>query len=120
MKVFLNESQIPELAGLDARQRQRLLGSALVVLKQTQRPSCWLPVILCCIGAVVGFVLSVLAVVLYLWHPMGPGHPWPERYAAERPLFGMAGAALGGMLGGFVGKQLLLRRLRPILRQMTE
>ena len=106
--LYFVESQIPEFAGMARAQRQFLKDAALGMFAGKDRLLRWMPVTLCFTGA----AIAAFSVAI-LW----------KAPAEDLPVYMFsffAGVGLGGFLGGFVGNQLLFRKLRQHLRALIK
>jgi hypothetical protein len=108
MFIYFSDSQIPELKILDGARRQWLKGQALKAVKR-DKPWVWrLPLLLGIIGTVIGWLALPLIVQVSLQHSS----------MSVNGLLSLVGSGAGGIIGNFVGEQLLIRALRPYLRRM--
>jgi len=104
MKIYFRNSHIPELSGLSRQRRKLVYQCALEALLREQF---WTMFI--CATEVIGCALVGLLAGGWLRGQGDFSHPdW----------FLIAGGLGGGLVGNFLGSQLLTARLRPYLRRV--
>src|SRR5882762_4834633 len=116
MRVYITESQVPELKSLTSDLRRLVSRRALALMRLHGRLFCWLPTLLCFIGGVTGaFLGSAL---------LGHFHLNPATTSGDLMLQSMvwcyAGVGIGACSAGFIGLQLQRSKLRPYIRKVIE
>lgn len=111
MHIYFTASQIPELRELPQAARRIVVSRALNILHSRSRLFYWLPVLLCIVGAVSG-VLLCEATFPHLFHF---GTTTPRNNDVSNSMLSLVGLG-GGFVTGFIGSQLQLWKLRPLLR----
>jgi hypothetical protein len=107
MNIYFTASQIPELRDLPQAVRRVVIRRALDILRSRARLFYWLPILLCVTGCIGGMYLPPL----FFHLPAKPNN--------NILLNGMLGLLAGfsmAFVAGFIGSQLQLWKLRPLLR----
>ena len=103
--------RVPELAGLTRQQRKIFVSVASRVLLKEKRSATLVPLVLSCVGGVIGCLLCV-----YQFESAGV---WVGLDVITSSAFcTMIGAAIGVMAGSLVGNAWLAQQLRPYLRKL--
>ena len=105
MRLYLIESQVPELRLLPRRVRRLVVRHALAMLRGRARLFSWLPSLTCAIGGLAGAVI-------------GAKPPWKTGMLSA--VWSYSGLGVGAVVGGFAGLHLQRWRLRPYLRRAIE
>ena len=114
MRLYIFDSQIPELASLDRAQSRVVKADALKVVAENCPWVGWLSSVLCAAGSLLVYViLIVLTEVIY---PQVRDEDLPNKMKLNFMLWFVAAGA-GGSLGGFIGRQLVIRKLRTFWRE---
>ena len=106
MHIYFTASQIPELRGLPQAVRSIVVKRTLGVLRSHSRLFYWLPVLFCVIGCVGG----MYGLTPFFHLPAAVGNN-----LVDKGLFGLAVGLSTGFVTGFIGSQLQLWKLRPLL-----
>jgi hypothetical protein len=111
MRVYLTDSQIPELRELPPAARRLVVKRGLGILRSRARVFYWLPTLLCIVGGVSGALLA------YLHHP-------PVVISGDlltrSMLWFYSGVGIGACAAGFIGSLLQRWKLRPYLRNVVD
>ena len=103
--------RVPELAGLTRQQRKIFLSLALHVLLKEKRSATLVPLVLSCVGGVIGCLLCV-----YQFESAGVSLGPDTFFSAI--LCSWVGSATGVMAGSLVGNAWVGHQLRPYLRKL--
>jgi hypothetical protein len=116
MRVYITESQVPELRALTPDLRRLALQRAFALMRLHHRLFYWLSTLFCVIGGVMGTFVG-LAFVGHLHLPLGiEGDDW----LLQNMVWSYSGIGVGSFSAGFIGLQLQRWKLRPYLRLATE
>src|SRR5882724_11566997 len=120
MRLYLTESQVPELKPLPRSARRLAVRQALAMMRGKARVFCWLPPFMCVAGGVVGALVGVELLGYagmrgYVQKPAGVTGDWIMLSA----IWSYSGVGLGAVSAGFVGLHFQRARLRPYLRKTT-
>jgi hypothetical protein len=112
MRVYLTESQVPELGPLPPPLRRLVVRQALAMLRGGARILSWLPSLMCAVGGLAGALIGAKLVgyaasVGYVHEPQG----------VLPVIWSYTGVAIGSVCAGFVGLHLQRSKLRPLLRR---
>src|SRR3954468_10987074 len=111
MQVTVIPWRIPELAGLTRGQRKIFIALALHVLIKERRSATLVPLLLSCVGGVIGCLVCVSG--------FDSVRVWPGLDAISSLFFQMViGAGVGALAGSLVGNAWLVHLIRPYLRKM--
>src|SRR6266568_4287491 len=110
MKIYLSVSQIPELALFNSSE-QRLMEA--IILKKISERSRWIPRLPVLMSVIMGtggwFVFPLIGMSMH----------WLRGLCANTvslcALYAGIGMVAGGMLGGFIGNQVVIKRVRSFL-----
>jgi hypothetical protein len=108
MTAYLSDAEVPELANLTKAQRKIVFRGAFDMLRQEHPAACWLIGLPGGISAALGSTIGWLAAYTL---------PELSNYRLI-VLFGFA--LILGCLGGAIGGQLHVRRMRPYYRRFIE
>ena len=119
MRLYLTESEVPELEPLPPAVRRLVVEQALAMLCEEARIFGWLPSLLCfpggLIGGLVGEALLVCAVSLgYVQQLSTPSGDW----LMANMILWCGGVTAGAALAGFLGLHFQRAKLRPFLRKV--
>ena len=109
MRLFITDSRIPELAEIKSDRRRCLKRSAVAMLRKHKPLFVSIPVVLCSLGAGLGWWIIPFAFGLF-------GADL-ENFS-NATFFSFIGIGLGGTLAGWVGNEWLAHKLRPYLRNL--
>src|ERR1041385_6344598 len=118
MRLYLTESQIPELRPLPRSAGRLAVRHALAMMCREARHFCWLPTLMCAVGGVTGALvgaelLGYAASLGYVQIPAGITGDW----IMLSTVWSYAGVGIGGASAGFVGLHLQRSKLRHYLRR---
>jgi hypothetical protein len=110
MKVYLTDSQVPELKDVPPKVARTVLMLAVDLMRSDTKLLTELPILFCALGAPLGSYVGGWAVgTLGLARPLGG--EWAGCYV---------GLCIGGVLGGFIGQQMRIPILRRYLRRAVD
>jgi len=113
IRLFFSDAQIPELKRLQASDRRLAKRKAMQHLKQSNPWAARVRLILSAVGAFVGWLLAPLIVAaIYPGNMRGISANLLLVYG----IFPAVLACSGGLLGGFIGNQFLIARIRRYWR----
>jgi hypothetical protein len=110
MRIYLIDSQIPELRKMPPKVARTLLLLAVRLMRSEAKLLTELPILFCALGAPVGGYVG----------------GWVVRALGLAPLLGGesvgcgVGVCIGGLLGGFIGRQIRIPNLRRCLRRVID
>lgn len=110
MSIYFTASQIPELRDLPKAARRVIVGHALGILRSRARLFYWLPTLLCAVGALGG---------VYLCGTLLP-HSYHLPAKLDPSVFECYLGLGAGFATGFIGLQLQLWKLRPLLHSVID
>jgi hypothetical protein len=118
MRLYLTESQVPELRPLPRSARRLAVRHALAMMRGKARVFCWLPALMCLAGGVVGALVGVellgcAAMHGYVQKPAALTGHW----IMLSTIWSYSGVGIGAVSAGFVGLHLQRARLRTYLRR---
>jgi hypothetical protein len=113
MRIYFTISQADELSGLDKKERLRRERLVLTVTKVNHPYLVRLPVLFCIVGAIVALFVSPEIVRFLSEETAKQG----ERVVLDG-LWRIAVVLCGGAIGGLIGLQILVARIRTALRQL--
>lgn len=111
MRIYVSESRVPELAGLNRVQRRIIFRRALKAMTDEKPTRKWVPVLFCSFGALLAFFT-----VTYLTGSISKSPIFEIDDVFARMLVRYAVVLLCGLGSGFIGQQILFSELRPYLR----
>ena len=111
MRIYLSESQIPELASIDPSQRRLLNAEAMKEIRKKNRWFGYLPVMLCVVGGILGYSVSMFFALTF---QSAGGF---SKVAVASLICALVGAGGGGFLGGIIGRQFMIHRFRLYWRE---
>jgi hypothetical protein len=114
MTLYLSLTSLPDLTDFPEPVRRLVVRRARALMRRDTKLPDWLPTIFAASGGVVGSLLEFLTAA-YLF----PHKPLPEQINLQVVL-NPASACAGGLVGGFIGLQLQICKLRPYLRRALE
>jgi len=116
MRLYVTDSQVPELKLLTPDLRRLVFRRALALMHVRSRLSCWLPVLLCFIGGVAGAFFGAALLGHFHLSRASVSGDW----MVQSIVWCYSGVCIGAFSGGFAGLQLRRCRLRPYLRRVIE
>ena len=114
MKVYFSVSQLPELASLKVPQQHLVKAHILEKIREANRWIPRLPVLMSVLGGIVGwFAFPFLAPLIHSEALRGISANSVSLFA----LYAALGMGAGSSVGGFIGNQVLISKVRPLLKQ---
>jgi hypothetical protein len=115
--MFFSYKGIPELAHIAPNERQLAWRKALRDFGLNNPWIARVPMLLCGVGAVLGWFLSPLVVAAIFRYKLGNISGILLTVAL---LCSVAGSCAGGIIGGFLGNQLLIGKIRTYLSKQSK
>lgn len=111
MKIYLTDSQIPELRDIPPKLARAVLLVGVKLMRSDARLLTELPILLCAVGCPLGSCVAGWAVCAFgLAQPRG----------GDQMTACLLGLGVGGLLGGFIGRQIQIPTLRRYLRRAID
>jgi len=111
MRIYLTDSQVPELRNMPPNVARTVLLLAVRLMRSEAKLLTELPILFCALGAPVGsYVGGWMVGALGLAQPL----------SGDQISACLAGLGVGGLLGGFVGRQIRIPNLRRYLRRVID
>ena len=114
MTFYFSLTSLPDLAPFEEPVRRLVVRRARALMHRDSKLADWLPTIFATGGAVVGSLLECVGLAYFLPHRL------LSDYIKLQMMVNPACTCAGGLIGGFIGLQLQIRKLRPYLRQAIE
>jgi hypothetical protein len=116
MRVYLTDSQVPEVRALPAAVRRLVIRRALGIMRSRARLFCWLPTLLCVIGGFSGSLLGGPLLDHFHQAPAFINVDW----TTQCMIWSYSGVAIGAFTAGFIGLQLQRWKLRAYLGSVID